>query len=228
VFASLTVQNTDGSRRSYEGTLTEAAWERLAALSVDLEAARFAIPAVSGCPDCADGGTGTIVIRGVDQLTQTLAYEYGDPPVELRAAHDFLQGLIDELLACEGPLLESCSLQVIDPDPDMPHDVTECAFVYASGTSAVSCTLPVDAERPCALAVECLCQSQVLEGAPVNVDACTASWLTPRGAITFTDVCTPGQTDMTPTLASALASFASAYGATVMTSLECDGVSAYY
>jgi hypothetical protein len=227
VHASLTVQNTDGSRRTYEGVLTEAAWERAMSLSIDIAAERAAIRAVSGCPDCADGGSAAIVIQGVDQLSETFTYEYDNPPAALRAADEFMQALIDELLACEGALLESCMLMPatdVDVDPGPPA----CTFAYNSMTSAVSCSMPLDVERPCAVAVGCLCQSGILDANSTDIDTCVESWLTPRGAVTFTDVCTQGQTDLTGTLSSALTSFASAYGDTVMTETDCDVVSAYY
>jgi hypothetical protein len=227
--ATLTVQSIDGRRRTHEGALTDAAWERYALLSRELLAARDEAAAASGCADCADRDTGRIVITGVDQLTQTFQYEYRNPPSILRAAHDFLQALIDELLACEGPLLDRCHEVELDFDPDMPTDAPQCTFLYSAGTNAVSCSMPLDAERPCELAATCLCQSgSVLPASPPDVASCVASWLTPRGAITFSDVCTQGQTGLTPTLTSALLSFASAYGATVTTNPECDVVSAYY
>jgi len=228
LYAVLTVQNTDGSTWIHEGALTHAAWERLAVLSMDLAAVRNTLPAVSGCPDCADGGAASIVLSGFDQLTQTFAYEYDNPPAALRDADEFLQALIDELRACAGSRLSSCQSMELDPAPDTDPNPAACTFVYSSATSAVSCSMPPDSERACAIAAECLCHSGVLQGAPLDVDACVTSWLMPRGAVTFTDVCTQGQTDLTRPLPSALASFASAYDATVSTSAECDVVSAYY
>jgi hypothetical protein len=228
LYATLTVQNTDGSTWIYEGTLSARTWERLAMLSIDLAGARSALPAVSGCPDCADGGAASVVLGGLDQLTETFAYEYDNPPAALRDADEFLQALIDDLLFCEGSLLESCQAIEQDSDPDADPNAPACTFVYSSGSSAVSCSLPPDTERACATAAACLCQGGILQDAPLDLDACVTSWLTPRGAITFADVCTQGQTDLTETLPSALATFADAYDATVSTSPECDALSAYY
>jgi hypothetical protein len=226
--ATLTVQNTDGSTWVYAGSLTAAAWERLALLSMDLAAVRSTLPAVSGCPDCADGGAASVVLSGLDQLTETFAYPYDDPPAALRQADEFLQALIDELRACAGSLLASCESMMLDPGPDTDPNAAACRFVYSSASSVVSCSMPPESERACAIAADCLCRSGILQDGPLDIDACVDSWLTPRGAVTFADVCTQGQTDLTGPLPSALASFASAHDATVSTSDECDAVSAYY
>jgi hypothetical protein len=203
VSAALTVFNTENDGTViYSATLTDAAWEQALLLSNELAATRGTIPAVTenNCLDCGDS---EITLRG-GQL-DTFRFPYGGAPSELIDADAFVQQLIDELRSCDGELIVDCSSRV----PDLADDV--CRFEYSgeAGARAI-CELSSGVEAPCREAVQCLCEADALVGG-ADVEGCVDSWLTPRGAITFTDVCTQAPAEATRNLSEALTSFADAY-----------------
>ena len=84
-------------------------------------------------------------------------------------------------------------------------------------------------EAPCRSALRCLCGGMVAPFAgAADTEACVDSWLTPRGAITFTDVCTDERQSFSMTLAEALTGFAQAYQSKVDASEGCNMITALY
>lgn len=117
------------------------------------------------------------------------------------------------------------------PDPDAdPNAGDQCSFVYtlADGSAAASCAFGLDQAEPCRQAVSCLCSVELLNRGQIDQQACVDSWLTPRGAITFSDFCAEDAADATRTLSEALTQFAQAYGDSVRVGAECDSLRAYY
>lgn len=88
------------------GRLTAAGRATLAGAERGLGA--FEQTVTIGCPDCADGGTGRIVVdpgSGAGEVTVT--YPFEAPPAELAAAHELVQQLVTAMSTCkETDLLE--------------------------------------------------------------------------------------------------------------------------
>lgn len=221
VSAELTVHNTeDDSTVIYSASLTDAAWEQALLLSNDLAATRATIPAETES-DCIDCGTSEVALRGAE--LETFHYPYGGAPSELIDADAFVQQLIDELRVCDGELIVDCSSRV----PDLADDV--CRFEYSgeAGARAI-CELSAGVEAPCREAVQCLCEADALSGG-ADVEGCVDSWLTPRGAITFTDVCTQAPAEPTRNLSEALTSFADANQHTLISqTIGCEAAANTY
>lgn len=95
-------------------------------------------------------------------------------------------------------------------------EARSCVFEYERFTGGTArCSVAVAAAEPCREAVRCLCESWVAEGnAGGDVDSCVESWLTPRGALTFTDFCRPSPEEAPP-LSEALIGYVGAYGESV-------------
>jgi hypothetical protein len=70
------------------GTLTQGEWEALLA-AVDEDTLR-ALPAVVGCPDCADGGAEWVEVVAAD-WTKRVTFEYGAAPREIEALAERLR-----------------------------------------------------------------------------------------------------------------------------------------
>lgn len=222
VMVELTVHNTDGGLLIYSAVVTDEAWEQATLISIDLAAARAMIPAVTenGCFDC---GTSDIAISGLDPLEQTFSYPYGGPPPELIDADAFVQGLIEELYACEGEHIIDCSSR----RPGLADDV--CRFEYTGESSTrATCVLAAATELPCREAARCLCEAGALTGGS-DVDGCVDAWVIPRGGITFSDFCTQSPQPPIRNLAEALNGFASAHGHTVNSvTVGCEAAAGNY
>jgi hypothetical protein len=207
VSVSLVARNTDGSRWTYFAQMSQLAVERAADISLRLRGQDY--PEVTGCPDCVDQGAAWVSVRG-----RQASYPFGQPPEALRAADLFVHRLIEEVRACEGPMIEDCS-RTWNPTPDSGD--RPCQFTYTASDGAVArCELPVDVPSPCRQAVTCLCLNEVLgRGTVADLEACVRGWTVGRGAITFADFCV-GPGGMTNrTLGNALFEFGRAYGASV-------------
>jgi hypothetical protein len=112
ITAKLTVRNGDQVLEVRFGTLTPAAHEQAAQIGLDLAMSRSTIDAVTGCPSCAGADRATLSLDDtVSSPAQTFSYERGKPPAALGAADVFVNALIDEMLACEGPHLANCSIE---------------------------------------------------------------------------------------------------------------------
>jgi hypothetical protein len=229
ISVSLVVHTTDGRLLSFSSTLSEQAWEQLAGISRALQG--VALAPMTGCPDCADGGTASVTLRAGDGSTQDYSYGYGKPPQPLRDADAFIQALIDQMRACKGPMLATCSASISTSDPDAPAGTgSYCTFTYEKpqDRSAVQCSFPVGIDAPCREAVRCLCSSDAFDPGRVDLQACVDSWLAPRGAPTFADFCASDTASATRSLSEALSDFAQTYKATVNAAPECGKVRAYY
>jgi hypothetical protein len=87
--------------------LADGAWERAAIAGAGLDPDR--VPENAACPECADAGEGWVVTRTEDGQPKRHRYRLDEPPRELVAAHAVVQSLIDQLRACEGADILSCS-----------------------------------------------------------------------------------------------------------------------
>ena len=105
-----------------------------------------------------------------------------------------------------------------------------CRFGYTVLEPAVAeaiCEVDVASSQPCLDAARCLCANAAAPNGPTDdVEGCAQSWTAPRGAITFADYCSWSVQSSTRSLAEAVAGFASTYGATVVSSVECDDIPA--
>jgi len=221
------LRDGDETERVHYAMLTTAAWDEILQIAreFDIKAARAQLAPYSDCTDC--GGRITSSLRASGSV---FSYPYGEPPSRLSAADAFLQRLIDQMLDCRGELLEGeCSVT------QRPFDqsTTSCEISYArdpSGSSSTFCKIAPEVDAPCREVLECLCTGASLRSdASMTVDECVVSWLTPRGAITFSDVCTQLPAEPSRSLAAALDMFARAQGgATVTTSAACDAIDAWY
>jgi hypothetical protein len=226
---ALELRKGEEVERVHYAQVTDAAWDALLATARDLDVttARMQLAPGVDCADCAGRNTSAVRLSEHGE-THTFSYPPGHPPGHLRAADELLQQLIDEMIACRGDLLESeCS---VSQWPSVETSATTCAVDYRLpwGTSA-SCKIPFDAEAPCREALECLCTGTALgRGVSMSIEQCSEFWLTPRGEITFADVCAQGREQASGSLATALRTFADTQGAMVGTSAACDGMQAWY
>lgn len=87
--------------------LADAAWDRAAQAGAALDPER--IPERSGCPECADAGEGWVVTRTREGKPKRHRYPRDETPRELAAADALVQSLIDQLRACAGADILSCT-----------------------------------------------------------------------------------------------------------------------
>ena len=75
---------------------------------------RESLQAVYGCPDCADGGAE--VLGWEDGITPaTVTFDYGEPPAELVAIHEFLSAWMEGMETCDGA--DGATIQVCEEQP---------------------------------------------------------------------------------------------------------------
>ncbi|MEZ4472669.1 MAG: hypothetical protein R3F60_18170 [bacterium] len=82
----------------HPGTLTPTSHARIRTLAAALVGVE--LQEQYGCPDCADGGASSVLLRrgGVESKH---TYETGNPPAELAALDALVQGLLGDLARCE-------------------------------------------------------------------------------------------------------------------------------
>jgi hypothetical protein len=225
--AQLSIQDIANDYRDRSATLSDEAWSELGRLSEYLDTQRLW---PTPCANCTNVRSGSITVPGIDQFESDISYRSDAVPAWLSEADAFVQALIDQLTVCEGPLIRDCKDTTPAPGPDEPLPTPpSCNFVYSNQQlTAVSCTMPIDQSAPCRAAVACMCGSGLLEPGRQDPAFCEESWLTPRGAITFSDFCGNGAAQATRTLSEALQLFAAAYQDQVVVQPECGQMSAYY
>jgi hypothetical protein len=197
--------------------LSESAWEQLASIAGALD---VPLELPSNCPDCAGEDEAWITLDGEEAPTE-LHYQRARPPPPLGAADAFIQALIDQLLTCEGDLIDQCA------------DIGACRFTYTNTERGTwrGCAVPLHDPSPCRSAVRCLCAGDVLpdDGGASSVEACEASWLAPRGAPTFADFCVASAPSATRNLIDAMSAFAALYqGEVTMVDGLCGMIPANY
>ncbi|TDG35499.1 hypothetical protein EZJ43_12805 [Pedobacter changchengzhani] len=97
---SFSKSSNDGRlpKKDCQKTFTASEFEALKALFNDAKIT--SLPAVIGCPDCADGGAEWISVV-IDGKEYKVTFEYGNAPDELKAAVLKLRTLKDGFKDCE-------------------------------------------------------------------------------------------------------------------------------
>ena len=92
----VTDRTGDESFAANRGSLTDQGRATLDALTSALPESLLE---TYGCPDCADGGAGFLVVTRDDENMRT-NYELPSPPSVLASIHAFLRGVMDALGGC--------------------------------------------------------------------------------------------------------------------------------
>lgn len=95
------ISGEDFPEQVARGELTDEGRARLDDLEVAL--ATQALQETYGCPDCADGGSGWVVVQDASAQRRS-TFEYSDPPDVLAEADALLRGWIDTLRECDADL----------------------------------------------------------------------------------------------------------------------------
>lgn len=100
-----------------------------------------------------------------------------------------------------------------------------CTFTYedTARDASATCRIPAESETTCFDAALCLCTAWSPDASDAEIQDCARWETTPRGAITFADVC--GSTSPL-TLAEALRGMAEVYGYEVHADEGCDDLPA--
>jgi hypothetical protein len=140
LMGQLRAWHSDGSQRVTNFSLTAGAWEEATQLSLAIEDA--ALEPSTGCmgSECPLNAAWITRFSQRSANAEQFFYDPDKPPPLLRTAGQFVQDLIDQVLACTGPALESCS--VFDPAAD-PETVVCGDFAIAPTT----CDCPAAFER---------------------------------------------------------------------------------
>ena len=105
--ATLRVANERGELvYSVRADLSDASWDRAAIIGAGLQVE--VLQRRYGCPDCVAVAS-WVLTRGADDLARPHAFPRGEAPDELANAHRYVEGLIDQLRACQGADLLTCS-----------------------------------------------------------------------------------------------------------------------
>lgn len=105
--ATLRVANERGELLyTVRADLSDGSWDRAAIIAAALESE--VLQRRYGCPDCAAIAS-WVLTRGADDQARPHAFPRGEPPEELANAHRYSEGLIDQLRACQGADLLTCS-----------------------------------------------------------------------------------------------------------------------
>lgn len=221
--ATLSVQDVSSRYWTVNATLSKQAVERAAQISRALDASPLSS---RDCPDCYERDHAWFTLPGSDQFSTEIPYPLGEPPANGQDADEFVQSLIDQLRACDGPLIRDCeTTQPSEPPPSPPDDCT-VTYSNADETYALRCSIPQSAETPCRAAAACVCGGGLFTN-PAD-PSCVDWWLTPRGAPAFTDPCARGEASATRSLGQALRDFAGFYSLQVTASPLCDELRAFY
>lgn len=105
--ATLRVANERGELLyTVRADLSDGAWDRAAIIAAALEIE--VLQRRYGCPDCV-AIAAWVLTRGADDQARPHAFPRGEAPDELTSAHRYVEGLIDQLRACQGADLLTCT-----------------------------------------------------------------------------------------------------------------------